>query len=119
MTQKQVSDVLKTLDDLADQAEHAMNIVCGGMDEVNLMGTVDALEALANIVEVLQKMASAVNGRTAQIRERELTERPGGTALQMMDSALVSLGLGHDTAEVMHHLLAIGRRGLVRLVEDV
>ncbi|RKS78631.1 hypothetical protein BZB76_0048 [Actinomadura pelletieri DSM 43383] len=109
--------MLTALDALADQAEITMKIVRSGLDDLPLSGVVDALEFLMHNVEVLHQMVSAVNERAAQIREREVTERPAGTALETMDSALVTLGYGQETAMSMHRLLSLGRRELV-LVDE-
>ncbi|TDD31211.1 hypothetical protein E1287_27220 [Actinomadura sp. KC06] len=112
-----VRGILTALDTLADQAEITMKTLRGGLDDLPLSGVVDALELLMHNVEVLHQMVSAVNERAAQIREREVTERPAGAALETMDSALVTLGYGQETAMSIHRLLSLGRRELV-LVDE-
>ncbi|MUN35392.1 hypothetical protein GNZ18_02065 [Actinomadura sp. NEAU-AAG5] len=89
----------------------------GGLDDLPLPGVVDALGCLMHNVEVLHQLVAAVNERAAQIREREVTERPAGTTLETMDSALMTLGYGQETAMSMHRLLSLGHRELV-LVDE-
>ncbi|MFI0409057.1 hypothetical protein [Actinomadura sp. 3N508] len=114
---EQTSGMLRVLDDLAGQAQHAMKRLRGSVDDAPLPEIVSALELLARNVELLHQMVSAVNQRAAHIREREVTERRSGTILETMDSALVTISHGQETAKLVHYLLSMGRRELVRVDE--
>ncbi|TDD61338.1 hypothetical protein [Actinomadura rubrisoli] len=109
----------QAMDVLAKRAEDALRSVRASVDDATLTGTVDALESLTNVIEVLHQLVSAMNERAAQIGEREVTERRDGTALKVMDTALAHLAHGRSTAVVAHHLLATGRYELARVAEEM
>ncbi|WUI01442.1 hypothetical protein OHR68_06365 [Spirillospora sp. NBC_00431] len=60
---------------------------------------------------------SALHGRATRIRDRELTERRDGTALEVMETALASLSNVQQAAALACFLLETGCRDL-RLVAE-
>ncbi|MFC4054087.1 hypothetical protein ACFOY4_30715 [Actinomadura syzygii] len=105
--------MLSALDALANQAQHTMKILAdGAASDAPLSGLAEALESLTDTIDLLLPTVSAVNNRAAHLH-RELIDQGGEEAAKHVDSGLVSLGIGRDSLEAVHHLLALGRRELV------
>ncbi|TYB47813.1 hypothetical protein [Actinomadura chibensis] len=105
--------MLSALDALANQAQHTMKILDdGAASDAPLSGLAEALESLTATIDLLVPTVSAVNDRAAHLH-RELIDQGGEEAAKHVDSGLVSLGIGRDSLEAVHHLLALGRRELV------
>ncbi|MFC4049046.1 hypothetical protein ACFOY4_05060 [Actinomadura syzygii] len=105
--------MLSALDALANQAQHTMKTLDdGAASDAPLSGLAEALESLTDTIDLLLPTMSTVNTRAAHLH-RELIDQGSEEAAKHLDSGLVSLGIGRDSLEAVHHLLAMGRRELV------
>lgn len=110
-------EVQRALDVLAERAWEAGARVSGGAEGLTLAEAVTALESVGDVLEAVGQVLEPLTGRIEQIRDREMTERRGGTELDLMDSAGVTLAYGRDAVMVAFRLLEVGRAGLARVAQ--
>lgn len=110
-------EVQRALDALAERAWGAGTEMIGGAEGLTLAEAVAALEAAGSVLEAVWQMLDPLTARIEQIRDREMTERGGGTKVELMDGAGGSLAYGRDAVMVAFHLLEVGGAGLARVAQ--
>ncbi|MEV0663885.1 hypothetical protein ACIBI3_21965 [Actinomadura luteofluorescens] len=102
------------LEALLRQAEAAWKVVQRDADGLSLEGVGDALEWTTDVLDLVWSVVGAVDARAEKVREREMNERVG-SALEVMDEALVHLHYGQEGLMVARHLLGLGRSEVLRV----
>ncbi|MEU8119774.1 hypothetical protein AB0C21_13815 [Spirillospora sp. NPDC049024] len=108
----------EALEALYRHAEVAWAVLKRGADGLSLEGAGRALETTVDALDVVWAIVGAVTARTEQIRDRELLERREGSALDVVDDALVHLVYGKEGLMVARHLLGLGRSEVLRVARD-
>ena len=101
---------------LLRQAEAAWKVVQRDADGLSLEGVGDALETTTYVLDLVWSVVGAVDARAEKVREREMNERREGSALEVMDEALVHLSYGREGLMVARHLVGMARGEVLRVV---
>ncbi|CNF40910.1 Uncharacterised protein [Mycobacterium tuberculosis] len=116
MTDMPTKRVQRALDVLLERAVDALRASSGGgASELTLAEAGAALESVTDMADLLGQLLGPLVERVEQIREREMTERPGGASLNMAQWAVVHLTHGRDGLEIARHLLGQGRDDLLKV----
>ncbi|WUI00258.1 hypothetical protein OHR68_00050 [Spirillospora sp. NBC_00431] len=115
--------VLRKLEVLCEWAEDAKSTVGAGAQALTLPDTTSALESMTQILDAVHTVVESLNGRVAQIREREMTERRGdaglgvsdASGLMALDDATVHVDRGCEALMVGLHLVGVGLGVVVRV----
>lgn len=115
MTDWQPLTVDDALGALYAQAEVAWAVAKRGSDGLSLAGTGDGLETTVDVLDLMLAIVGTLVARTYTIRDRELTSLREGSALDVLDTALVHLEYGKEVLEGSRHLLGMGRGEVLRI----
>ncbi|MGI5201467.1 hypothetical protein ACQEU6_07790 [Spirillospora sp. CA-108201] len=103
------------LEGLHRQVEAARVVVERRGDWLSLEETADVMEAAVVVLDALLAIVKTVEERTSVIHERELMERRGSSAFDVLDQARLHLGYGREVVEGGRHLLGMGWGEVLRV----
>lgn len=110
-----MNEAVRAVDLLHEKAGAACPRVLRGAEGLTLAEAGDAVDGLAEVMDLVWAMLGPVLERVEQIRNREITERRDGSGLDVLDEALVNARCGLDGLLIAKHLLVLGQGGLLRV----
>ncbi|MGI5203033.1 hypothetical protein ACQEU6_15840 [Spirillospora sp. CA-108201] len=103
------------LDGLHLSVETACAAVQRRGESLSLEETTEVMESAVVVLDAVLAIVRTTVARTEMIRERELTERRGSSALDVLDQAVLHLGYGREVVEGGRHLLGMGWGEVLRV----